>query len=63
MSKEKILRENEILKKRMKAIYELMEGAGSTEEAYRAAGRCQGIIICTQELDKIELGIVEREEG
>ncbi len=62
MSKEKLLRENEILKKRMKAIYELMEEIHSSDEAYRATGKCQGIIVCTQELDKIELGIVEREE-
>lgn len=61
MSKEKLLRENEILKKRMRTIYELMEEIHSSDEAYRAAGKCQGIIVCTQELDKIDMGIVERE--
>lgn len=59
MTKEKLIKENEILKKRLGEIYKLLQNKLDDEKINETIGRCQATIECIQDIDNISLGIKE----
>lgn len=62
MTKEKIQKENEILKKRLREIYKSLHLQFKSEDMSRTIGKCQAIIECIQDIDNISLNIESIQE-